>query len=792
MNSNQNILTMVCLLVTASIFAQHTLSGSTKDQMNNEKLAGVSIYFPDLKKGTLSDDNGNYEIAALKKGIYWVEVSAMGYETIVEQIEIEGEVQLDFSLEESITELGDIIITGVTRATELKKNPVVIKTIDQQFFEQNSSTNLVDALKAVPGISSIGTGPNISKPVIRGLGFNRVIVLNNGMKQEGQQWGSEHGVEIDEYSIERVEIIKGPGSLLYGSDGIAGVLNFLPPKPPLKDETNTKLLTNYQSNNQLLGYSLAHAGNKNGFQWLGNFSNKYAGNYENDFDGKVLNSGFREFNGKISLGLNQSWGHSYWTVNSYNSKLGIVEGERDEEGNFVYENHLGEEVSASNKDLKAYKIGVPYQRINHFSVASNHYVILNKGSVHADFGFQNNRRREYEEAETPDEVGLSLSLNTFNYSFRYNFEKMKGWETSVGIGGMWQHNRNKGVEYLIPDYDLLDIGAFVFAQKNFGELTLAGGFRVDNRNMNAQELYLEAESQVDPELKFIHFNKNYQGISGSLGLSYQMNKSQTFKLNFSQGFRAPNIAELASNGRHEGTFRYEVGQPNLKSEISHQIDLAYYLNTEHLTLEVSPFVNFIDQYIFLEKSDQLIENEEGNEWAVFEYTAGNATLWGGELYMDWHPHPLDWLHVEQSFSYVQATQTHSSKDAKYLPFIPAPHYRGGLKAEFHSVNKNISNLYAQFYVDHFFAQNKVYRAYGTETPTAAYTLLSAGIGARFQLFNQKDFVQFSIHANNLTNKAYQSHLSRLKYASENPATGRIGVFDMGRNFGFKIVINLKN
>ena len=237
---------------------------------------------------------------------------------------------------------------------------------------------------------------------------------------------------------------------------------------------------------------------------------------------------------------------------------------------------------------------------------------------------------------------------------------------------MQQTNTNKGDEALIPNYAFFDVGAFAFTQKKFNQnFTVAAGLRIDNRTVNSKEM-LE-----DTDVKFAKFNKNYSGVSGSLGLSYQLDKNSTLKLNFSRGFRAPNIAELASNGVHEGTFRYEIGDHHLKSETSHQIDLAYFLDSDHVTFEFTPFVNFISNYIFTEK----MQDAAGNELLIddapaFKFTQGNAQLFGGEIFIDVHPHPFDWLHLENSFSFVRATQSNRPENEKYLPYIPAPKNRG--------------------------------------------------------------------------------------------------------------------
>jgi len=794
------IFSVAMVLSTVSAFAQYKISGNISDISNKEPLIGASVSIPDLKTGTISKANGNFEFPNLKKGTYLIQFSYAGYKSHFETIDLKNDTTLTISLEPSATELEGVVITSVTRSTQLKLNPIIVTSVDRNKFNQNSSTNLIDALKEVPGVSQLTTGPNISKPIIRGLGYNRIITLNNGIKHEGQQWGDEHGIEMDEYSIDRVEIIKGPGSLMYGSDGIGGVLNFLSARPPLDGEIKTQILTNYQSNNNLLGYSVVNSGNKNGFHWLGRFSNKYAGNYSNKYDGKVYNSGYNEFDGKLSLGLQKKWGYSNLSINSYNTKLGMVEGERDSLGNFIYENEQGDEVTATKDDLKGYKIGLPYQRVNHLGIISNSYFILKKGTINADIAFQNNRRREFEEVDAPNEPGLYFSLNTVNYNIRYNLEKMKGWETSVGIGGMQQTNTNKGEEFLIPDYNLFDIGAFVYTQKTFNKLTLAGGLRFDNRHINTKELYLDANEEPiavpDPtsELKFSHFNKNYSGASGSIGISYQTSKNSNLKFNFSNGFRAPNIAELSSNGKHEGTFRYEIGNANLKPEFSHQLDLAYYINSPHIDLQISPFVNFISNYIFVEKMKDANGNDiypdPSDPTPAYKFTSGNATLWGGEVFLDIHPHPIDWLHIENAFSYVQGNQNRQSDSTKYLPYIPAPHYRGGLKAEFKNLNKTISNIYVNFNVDYYFAQNKIYSAYETETSTPGYALLSAGVGLSLKAFGKSDFINFYLSGNNLADKAYQNHLSRLKYAPENELTGRNGVFNMGRNISLKMILYL--
>lgn len=792
------------VLATQTTVAQNEISGNIKEEQTNEILSGVSLYISDLKSGTTSDKDGNYKLKNIKSGTYLFEISLIGYKKRVERIHISNDTVVDYLMGQSVSEMNEVVVTAVSRSTELRLSPIIIKPIDFSVLNQNSATNLIDALKNVPGVSQITTGAGISKPTIRGLGYNRVISLYNGIRQEGQQWGDEHGIEIDEYSIDRIEIVKGPGSLMYGSDGIAGVLNFISPKAPPVGQVKTQLISNYQSNNNLIGYSVSNAGNNNGLQWLGRFSNKFAGNYQNKYDGKVYNSGFREYDGSLFLGVTKKWGYSHLNLSSFNTILNMVEGDRDSLGRFIllapHGNGSTKESLATAKDLSGYKIGFPHQEVNHLRVLSNNYFILRKGTINLDLGYQNNKRKEFGDVLNPNDKALFFDLSTFSYNMRYNFVETKGWETSVGSSGMQQSNTNKGLEFLIPEYNLFDIGGFLFTQKTLNKFTLAGGLRFDNRSISTKQLILDSlETPVSIEdgstnLKFRPFTKNFNSYAGSIGVSYQKDKKETIKFNLSRGFRAPNIAEISSNGKHEGTLRYENGNADLKSEVSHQLDLAFFLNSDHVTFEFTPFASFISNYIFAEKLTSAAGGDSipdpSDATPAFKFTQGNATLIDGEIYLDIHPHPFDWLHIENALSYVQATQNMQPDSTKYLPFIPAPKYRGELKAQFKKLGKGLTNAYVKFSVDYYFKQRKFFSAYGTETGTLSYTLLSAGIGANVKAFNRNDFMSVYMSAENLADVAYQSHLSRLKYAPQNPLTGRAGVYNMGRNISLKLIFNL--
>ena len=733
-----------------------------------------------------------------------IEIGYIGYSTQVLKIAIEGETKLDVTLSPSITEISEIVVTGTSASTERELNPIPTIVINNISSNETPSTNIIDAIAKQPGISQVTTGGAISKPVIRGLGYNRVVVLNNNIRQEGQQWGDEHGIEIDEYSVDRVEIIKGPGSLMYGSDAMAGVIHFLAPKPVEDGKIIGNLMANYQTNNNLMGYSGMNAGNIKGINWLARVSSKTAGNYSNSYDGKVYNSGFEELNFNGTVGINKKWGYSQLHFSRFSQSLGLVEGERDAFGNFikpvVVNDTTIEEQTVTNNDLSGYQIGIPRQNIGHLKIGSTSKFFLKKSILSFNFAFQQNSRKEFADPFDEQAEELFFLLNTFNYDVKYLFPEMKKWQTSIGINGMQQSSQNKGEEFLIPEYNLIDAGIFAFTQKSFNKLHISGGFRYDVRSINSLPLYLNADdepadvSDTSATVKFKDFNTTFSNISASIGASYRLTKKLTAKLNVSRGFRSPNMAELGSNGLHEGTFRYEVGNTQLKSETSIQIDAGLLYNSEHISFELALFNNSIQNYIFLQKLNSVFGGDSivdpSDPTPTFQFVQGNANLYGGEFAIDIHPHPLDWLHFENSLSFVRGEQLNQPDTTKYLPFMPAPKIQSELRANFKKTGSHLRNLYIRVDVAYTFQQSEVLSAYGTETPTSAYTLLNAGIGT--DIVNKKGNTVFSLSfaASNLLNVAYQSHLSRLKYAPENPANGRTGVFNMGRNFSVRLVVPL--
>jgi iron complex outermembrane receptor protein len=681
--------------------------------------------------------------------------------------------------------LNELTVTGVTGNTKLKYATAPVNIVSPQVLRATASTNIIDAISHQPGVSQLTTGGSISKPIIRGLGYNRVVVMSEGVRQEGQQWGDEHGVEVDGSGVGSVEILKGPASLMYGSDAMAGVV-ILHPQPTLPEgEIRANVSSEYQTNNGLFGYNLSMAANQQGFVWDARYSDKMAHAYKNKYDGYVPGSQFRERAGRLMLGVNKSWGHSRLTWTAYHLTPGIIEGERNED--------TGELEHEEGWTGHQYGKSLPFQQVKHYKAVWDNSLNLSSGYLKAIIGYQQNRRQEFE--ESADEYELYFKLHTLTYDLRYVTQEFNGWKLSTGIGGMYQKSGNEGEEYLIPDYRLFDFGLYTTATKSLGDRwTLNGGVRYDHRRLHGEEL------DEDGVMRFTDFSRHFNGLTGSIGAVCNLNEHFNLRLNVARGFRTPNMSELASNGVHEGSIRYELGDQRLKAEYSLQADLGLDFTSRYVSAQLALFANRIDNYIFTHHVPEVIEPG----YLTYAYTQGDARLLGFEAGIDFHP--IHSVHFSNTFSFVDARLTSYdsplTSDIKYLPFTPAPHWSSELKWElFHHSHTTVAhhhttdaahralfnNLYVAAGLDCYLKQTHIYSADNTETVTPGYALLSLSAGTDIQLKGKK-LAELYVTADNLLNKAYQNHLSRLKYADENIVTGRRGVYNMGRNITFKVVV----
>jgi iron complex outermembrane receptor protein len=789
-----------------------SITGRVTNQKNGAAMAGASIYIPDLKTGAATDENGNYTLQNIPSGDYIIQAGFVGYKSNLKNISLTANATVNFELTESITEEMEVVVTGSSKATSIRRSPIPIVAVNRQYLQQNLSTNIIDAISHVPGINAVTTGPNVSKPFIRGLGFNRILTLYDGVRQEGQQWGDEHGIEIDQNTVDRVEVVKGPASLTYGSDAVAGVINLIPVNPATANGVVGTISNEYQTNNGLISNSATLAGSKNSFTWRGTFSNKMATNYRNKVDGRVYGTAFRETDFSGLLGLSRDWGYSHLGFSTYNDLQEIPDGSRDSTTRrFTKQITEADTIRpiVPGSELQSYKITPIHQRVQHYRVYTANSFIVGKGRVALNLAFQKSIRQEFSHPEAASVAGLYLILNTFSYDIKYYFREKKGFSLTAGVNGMYQNNNpEKGTDFIIPAYQQFDAGPFIFVKKSLSKLEVAGGLRYDVRNFNNQALFTKEDpatgfahavygaNRADAQKPFYDYQHTFSGVSGSLGLSYRFSDNLTAKFNIGRGFRAPNISEISANGVHPGTSIYQLGNLNFKPEFSLQEDLGINYNTPHITINAEIFNNNVSNFIF----NQKVLNNKGEDSVIvpgnqtFQFQAAKAHLYGAEISLDIHPHPLDWLHFENSLSLVYANNTgvnnqkNMSDSFKYLPFVPPLHTFSEIRGNFKKLSRHFSNAFVKLQLENYAAQNRAYLAYNTETSTSGYQLVNAGFGAELTNTKGNTIVNFSVIADNLFDVAYQSHLNRLKYFEPFPSSSRQynGIYNMGRNVSLKL------
>lgn len=742
-----SVLFIACTMLYVN--AQNTLSGKIIDSGTQEPLEQVSVYFPQLERGTVTDLSGNFNIASLPKGNYKLVASYIGFQTFSASIEIEeGNNNYDFLLTPSAIEVEGVILSTPFHKLQ-RENVMKVEQAQVADLKAKGAVTLADGITNIAGVSTVSTGVGIGKPVIRGLSYNRVLVYTQGIRLENQQFGDEHGLGINDAGISSVEVIKGPASLLYGSDALGGVLYLNPEQFELPNSTAADINLNYFSNTNGIAANGGFKTSSDRLKFLVRGSYASHTDYSTGGDEKVTNSRFNEFDVKTGVGYQLSNFKTELRYNYNNSSLGIPE-------------EIGEQTNSRDPEL-------PFQDIDNHILSSKSTLFFNNSSLEAIFGYTHNNRKEFEEHEEeepspePEEEegpALFMKLNTFNYNVQYNLPKLNKLETIVGVQGMHQTNENFGEELLIPDAITNDIGILTTSHLHFKNSDVQLGLRYDVRSIKSEENGTFGEEGFIAAL-----DRNFNSFNAAAGYKIDLSPSVTARLNLASGFRAPNLAELTSNGVHEGTNRFEIGNPDLNNERNFQSDLAFEFKNEHVEIFVNGFYNSINDFIYIEPNGEFVDSD-----AVFLYLQQDAELYGGEVGFHFHPHPLDWLHLESTFE----TVTGKLNDKTSIPLIPANTLTNTLRVEWNASNK--PQGYAFLTLQSTFDQDNIAQ-FETETP--GYSLLNFGVGSQVVVFNQP--MDLRLSANNILDKAYVSHLSRLKTD---------GISNIGRNINLSVGIAL--
>ena len=794
---------LISLFITHQLNAQ-SLSGTVINDSTHQPIEGASVYLPQLKLGSVTDAKGNYKITSIPKGTYEIEVSSVGYATLTKQLSINEAVTLDFTLSESATNLCGVICTCLGNETVVKRVPIPVTVVSHDMILEGLNNTVIDAISKQPGVNATTEGPGTTKPQINGLGFDRVLVLTDGLRQEDFQWGDDHGILIDPYAVYDAEIIRGPASLQYGASAEAGVISFKSQPFAESGTIQGSYLSEYHTNNGYIGNSFNIGGNKNGLVWSFRASSELAHDYQNPKDGYVWGSAWQQENGRFVIGINKSWGYSRLTISALHRRIQVPDGNRDSTGNFVFDYPLANgQTYPNHSNFTSYDPSIPSDKIlNEYQSWWQNSFNVGKGKLGVDIGFT---QSVHHDIDTGTVGACNILVNDIPYSIKYQLENEDaGIKLTTGINGTYEFQHNMAApplpynpDYEIPDYNNFQIGGYGVIEKQFEQLTLSGGLRYDVSNFVGKGMLLDSTGRItdannpNATVQFTPFNNTYTGFSGSIGATYQLDDKNYLKLNISRSFRAPAINELTSNGQNIGSNAVQLGNINLKAEQGYQVDVAYGYDGKDVSFEADGFYNHINNFIFGDRTDSV-----SGGLPVYQFVSTNvAILTGVSGYLNIHPKATKWLEINNGFTYIYTYLPNQTDSTQHIPWIAAPHITTDVKLRLNDQKGSIlKGTFIKLGLEKYWAQNDIYSAYYTEIPSAAYTLFNAGIGTK--LVNPKtgrEIVSLYINGSNLTNVAYTDHLNLAQYFhSINGSITTVtqqnqGIYNMGRNFSLKVV-----
>ncbi len=756
---------------------EYRLYGKVFDAKTEERLFGASIVVQELKRGTTSSLNGSYSLL-LPKGEYTVQVRFVGYRSKSLRVVLTSDKELNIALESDAIQTEEITVTTDKDKEKLMESTQSLDVMTKEDLDAHRGQTFGESLKNLAGVSVLQTGASIAKPVVRGLHSQRVLIINSGIRQEGQQWGEEHAPEIDPFLPNEIQVLKGASSVLYGSDALGGVIRSEPKPLPTSTSLAGEVSLNGFSNNRQGALSgFLEGGFENGFGWRLQGSLRKAGDYAAP-NYTLNNTGFQEQNFSTSLGFTRDFGRFTLYFSRFDTELGIFSGA-----------HIGNTTDLLNAILKgnpsaasfSYTIGLPKQAVTHSLLSFHGEIPLNIGRVEMRYGWQYNHRREFDlhkgrrRATPEDPPAYELNLWTYNADLKLHHQPIGYLVGTIGISGSRQFNTNSGTAYLIPNFEAYTGGVFLFEELVFERWTLNAGLRYDYRSQTAYTFPSSRFLQRDAE-------RNFQALTLSSGIIYQPIPTLSLALNVGTAWRPPSINELYSYGVHHGTAQFEIGDSTLTIEKGFSIDATLRYESSRISAEVSLYHNAISNFIYLFPLTEPVVTLRG-AFPSFRYEQADARLYGIDASFRWLM--LRDLRLDATLSAVRADNLQRREPIYQMPsdrltFLAHYHLPNAsfLKTNFIEIGMTLVRRQDRFPtlpepkdLPPFFPDAEAYRNYLCliVQPPAGYALFNLSAGTELSFGAQSLFISLSVQ--NLFNQRYRDYLSRFRYFAD----------DAGRN-----------
>lgn len=774
------VLLLFLIFQNYSYSQQLNLEGRIVDEQDSG-LENAHIHINN--KFALAGENGLYHIGKLKEGEYRISISYIGFTSVDTVISLSENTVIDFRLSQAVDNLKAVIISGNGRRISSENNDKVSK----EYLQEQFSGSFAKTLERLPGINSVEIGAGASKPIIRGLGFNRVAVSENGIKQEGQQWGADHGLEIDAFSIEKIEIIKGVAAIEHGSDAIGGVIKIINDRVPLEGLTGevigfTKSVNNtiaastnlaYKSNKFF--YKLKATGSEFGDYTIPTGNIVYLNRNIPIYNERLKNTAGKEIDLYGQIGYLGNHYKGTLTLSNVYFKSGFFPGA-----------HGIPTLSRVLDDGDQRNIEYPFQRVNHLKFINKNEWFFHDYAVEIILGFQNNHRQEWSRfhthytgqtaPETNPDLELDFNLSTYDFQGKYSRDINEFHSISIGVQTQIQENSISGYNFLLPEYSRINNGLYVTHSYQASEkINLKIGARFDLSRINIEGLYdfslyeyLIQNGSTETiarsyATRSSETGKSFSNFNFMGGALYNFHKNWDFSVNAGSSFRLPSPIELGANGIHHGSFRHEQGDSNLEAERGYVLDTKLNYNNDFFSASLSPYLYFFDNYIFLNPSGEFSILPHAGQ--IYKFTENRAILAGVELDVEkvyaekWRTH--------LTFEYLYNRQINSDSSRNFpLPFTPP--INGFAEIGYTFLQDSKTYLDTEIYTNTAFAMEQD-RIAQNEQVTSGYMIFGAGLKTKVMVLNLSATV--NLQATNILNSKYFNHTNFYR-ALEIPEMGR--------------------